>query len=67
MDSRPIGNNELVDSLTAFQKTNASPRVYVSGDRDARHGDVIRVLDLVRSSGIENIAFEIREDSGGGE
>jgi biopolymer transport protein ExbD len=39
----------------------------VSGDRDARHGDVIRVLDLVRSAGIEKIAFEIREPAGGGQ
>ena len=65
VDGKPIGNNELVANLAAVQKTNASPRVFVSGDRDARHGDVVRVLDLVRSSGIENIAFEIREPSGG--
>ena len=35
-------------------------RVFISGDKDARHGDVIRVLDLVRSAGIEKVAFEIR-------
>jgi biopolymer transport protein ExbD len=65
VQGKPIGNNELVASLTALQKTNSSPRVFVSGDRDARHGDVIRVLDLVRSAGIEKIAFEIREPRGG--
>ena len=64
VEGKAIGNNELVASLTALQKTNSSPRVFVSGDRDARHGDVIRVLDLVRSAGIEKIAFEIREPSG---
>jgi len=67
MDSKPVGNHELFAMLSAFQKTNASPRVFVSGDQDARHGDVIRVLDLVRSAGIEKIAFEIREPSRGGE
>jgi len=66
MEAEPVGNHELVAALTALQKTNASPRVLVSGDQDARHGDVIRVLDLVRSTGIEKIAFEIREPSGGG-
>ena len=65
VEGKAVGNNELVASLTALQKTNSSPRVFVSGDRDARHGDVIRVLDLVRSAGIEKIAFEIREPSGG--
>ncbi len=61
LDTKPIGNHELVLALTALQKTNAEPRVFISGDRDARHGDVIRVLDLVRSVGIQKVAFEIRE------
>ena len=64
--ARPIGHNELVLALVALQKTNAEPRVFISGDRDARHGDVIRVLDLVRSAGIEKVAFEIREAGGAG-
>ena len=66
VEGKPIGNNELVGALTALQKTNSDPRIFVSGDREARHGDVIRVLDLVRSTGIEKIAFEIREPAGGG-
>jgi biopolymer transport protein ExbD len=65
VEGKPIGNNELVANLAALQKTNTNPRVFVSGDKDARHGDVIRVLDLVRSAGIDKIAFEIREPAGG--
>jgi biopolymer transport protein ExbD len=65
VDGKPLGHNELAANLAALQQTNPAPRVFVSGDRDARHGDVIRVLDLVRSTGIENVAFEIREPSGG--
>ena len=63
LDQKPVGNNELVQMLTAAQKTNATLRVFISGDQDARHGDVIRVLDLVRATGIEKVAFEIREAS----
>jgi biopolymer transport protein ExbD len=39
------------------QKTNLS--VYISGDKDASHGSVIRVLDLVRREGIEKVSFAI--------
>jgi biopolymer transport protein ExbD len=35
-------------------------RIIISGDADARHGDIIHVLDLVRLAGIEKVAFEIR-------
>ena len=60
-DKKPVGPNELVMQLNAWQKTNASVRVFISGDAEARHGDVIHALDLVRSTGIQKVAFEIRE------
>jgi biopolymer transport protein ExbD len=64
LDRQPVGDNELVQRLAALQKTNATLRVFISGDQDARHGDVIRVLDLVRATGVEKVAFEIRAASG---
>ena len=61
LNSVAMGQNELGQALAALQKTNADPRVFISGDADARHGDVIRVLDTVRATGIQKVAFEIRE------
>jgi biopolymer transport protein ExbD len=63
LDKQPIGLNELAQKLTALHQAKESTRVFISGDKDARHGDVIHVLDVVRSAGIEKIAFEIRESS----
>ena len=63
LDQQPVGANELAQGLAALQRTNVNLRVFISGDRDARHGDVIAVLDLVRGTGIEKVAFEIREPS----
>ncbi|HEU5122648.1 MAG TPA: biopolymer transporter ExbD [Verrucomicrobiae bacterium] len=57
-----IGPNELVQRLNTLHQTNDHLRVFISGDQDARHGDVIHVLDLVRSTGIQKVAFEIREE-----
>jgi biopolymer transport protein ExbD len=59
-DKQPVGANELVQHLSAWRKTNENVRVFISGDADARHGDIIRVLDLVRSTGVQKVAFEIR-------
>lgn len=63
LDRSPVGQHELVTALSAWHKTNATLRVLISGDEDTRHGDMIRVLDLVRQVGIEKIAFEIRTPS----
>lgn len=60
LDAQPIGPNELAVALAARLKTQPNLRVLISGDRDARHGDVVRVLDIVRATGVQNVAFELR-------
>jgi biopolymer transport protein ExbD len=57
---RVIDDNQLIGALAGFRKANPDVRIIISGDADARHGDVIHVLDLVRLAGIEKVAFEIR-------
>ncbi|HEX7652789.1 MAG TPA: biopolymer transporter ExbD [Verrucomicrobiae bacterium] len=60
LNAQPIGQHELVQALAAWQHTNPAVRVFISGDKDARHGDVLRVLDQVRAAGIQKVAFETR-------
>ncbi len=38
---------------------NTNVPVYISGDKDATHGSVIRVLDAVRREGIQKVSFAI--------
>jgi biopolymer transport protein ExbD len=38
---------------------NTNIPVYISGDKDATHGMVINVLDLVRRVGIQKVSFAI--------
>ena len=59
LDKVPVASNELETKLTASLQANPNLRVFISGDRDARHGDVIHVLDLVHTAGIDKVAFEI--------
>jgi biopolymer transport protein ExbD len=60
LDDQLVGNHELALGLSTRRQDRPELRVLVSGDRDARHGDVIRALDLVRTAGIQQVAFEIR-------
>jgi biopolymer transport protein ExbD len=50
---------ELHDFLAAKFRANTNIPVYISGDKDATHGSVIRVLDLVRREGIQKVSFAI--------
>ena len=46
---------ELVLSNRFYADTNLP--VYISGDRDALHGDMVKVYQTVRSAGVQNVAF----------
>ncbi len=59
LDKKPIAAHELTGALAAARAANPNIRVFISGDRDAKNGDMIRALDAVRSAGIEKVAFEI--------
>jgi biopolymer transport protein ExbD len=67
LDKSPVGGNELITKLGALQQSNPNLHVFISGDRDSRHGDIIHVLDLVHSAGIDKVAFEIRPTDKGGQ
>ena len=60
LDRKTIGSSDLLAALAAAAKSNPDLRVFISGDRDTRHGDMIRVLDLIRSAGIDKVAFDVR-------
>jgi biopolymer transport protein ExbD len=63
LDKKPFGPNELTSALAAAKKANPEVRVFISGDVDARHGNVIRALDAVRAAGIDKVAFEIKNEA----
>lgn len=50
---------ELNAYLSNKLRLNTNVPVYISGDKDATHGAIIRVLDLVRRAGIQKVSFAI--------
>lgn len=59
-DKDPISLPELQKRLVERQKLNAETPVYISGDADTRHADMVKVLDEVRRAGFSKIAFNVR-------
>src|SRR5688572_30532810 len=48
---------ELYSILTNKAFLNTNLPVYISGDKEATHGSIIHVLDLVRRAGIQKVSF----------
>ena len=57
LEKKPISLPEL--SLVLSNRFHANPDlpIYISGDRDALHGDMVKVYEIVRAAGIQKVAF----------
>jgi len=59
IEKKQVNIVELHTYLSNKFRANTNVPVYISGDKDATHGSVIRVLDLVRREGIQKVSFAI--------
>ena len=64
-DPRLLGQSPSIRDLkeTIRKLARSQAPVYISGDKDARHGSMIRVLDLVRRAGLQKVAFAVAPPS----
>jgi biopolymer transport protein ExbD len=64
IDKKPVSLVELQTVLSNKFRANTNVPVYISGDKDATHGTVIGVLDVVRRQGIQKVSFAIAPQKG---
>ena len=59
-DKEVVTDGDVTPRLLALYKGNPNVKVFISADREALHGEVMKLLDRVRSAGIEKVAYEIK-------
>jgi len=59
-DKEVVTDGDVMPRLLALYQANHDVKVFISADREALHGEVMKLLDRVRSAGIEKIAYEIK-------
>jgi biopolymer transport protein ExbD len=59
VDKKPFTYTDLESYLSNKFSIKTNAQVYISGDKDATHGMIIGVLDLVRRQGIQKVSFAI--------
>jgi biopolymer transport protein ExbD len=57
---------ELTKTLQQAHQATPDAKVFVRGDMEAIHGNVIRLLNIVRSAGYYKMAFEIKSEAASG-
>ncbi len=66
IDNDVVPDGDVMPRLMQLVKANPDVKVFISGDKEALHGDVIKLLDRVRSAHIEKVGYEIRVKAGAG-
>jgi biopolymer transport protein ExbD len=57
LEKKEISLAELGSTLSNRFYADTNLPVYISGDRDTLHGDMVKVYQTVRAAGIQNVAF----------
>ncbi len=60
LEKQRITLPELQKELTKRVQSNTNLPVYVSGDMETTHGAMVGLLDLVRSAGLQRVAFNVK-------
>jgi biopolymer transport protein ExbD len=64
LEKKEISLAELGLALSNRLDADTNLPVYISGDRDTLHGDMVKVYRTVRAAGVQNVAF-ITDSQGG--
>ena len=65
-DKNEMNYDQLFATLKKVYAENPDAKVFVRGDAETVHGNIIRVLDYLRSAGFYKIAFEIKSQAAKG-
>jgi len=59
-DNQIVSDDQVLPRLFELHRANPEIKVSISADLMAMHGDVVTVLDKVRSAGINKVGYQIR-------
>jgi len=59
-DNQVVSDDQVLPRLYDLHRANPDIKISISADLMAMHGDVIAVLDKVRSAGITKVGYQIR-------
>jgi biopolymer transport protein ExbD len=59
-DDKPVSFSDLSAMLAKRYEANTNVPVYITGAKDASHGSIIYVLDLVKAARIQRVAISVK-------
>ena len=64
LNDRRLGDAQLRAALKQIQASTGEDRLVLEADAHSQHGDVVRLIDLVRESGFTKVSLSARRAGG---
>jgi biopolymer transport protein ExbD len=62
-DKTEVSREEMQTRLQKVHQSAPDAKVFVRGDRDTVHGNIVQLLDMLRAAGFYKISFEIKSEA----
>jgi len=62
-DKQPVEPNDIYTKLSAAHRISPIAKIFIRADKNAYHGDVLRLIEQIRAAGYYKVAFEIKSPS----
>ncbi len=62
-DKQELSYDAMLQKLQLVHQGDPEAKVFIRGDANTVHGNIIRLLDLLRASGFLKVSFEIKSEA----
>jgi biopolymer transport protein ExbD len=62
-DKEKADPNEVYQRLVNVHRIAPNAKIFIRGDQETYHGDILRLIEQVRAAGFYKIAFEVKSPS----
>jgi biopolymer transport protein ExbD len=59
IDKKPLTIDQIEEEIKNLMLKNPAAQAVISADTEAKHGDVVQVMDLVKKAGLTRFAIQI--------
>jgi biopolymer transport protein ExbD len=66
LDGAPVDDAAILGKLSAIHSPKSDIQALIGADRDARHGVVVHLLDLLKGQGVTKFAIEVEKEAAAG-
>lgn len=56
---KPVAVDQIEGTIKTMVASNPNAQAIISADQDSKHGDVVRVMDIIKKAGLTKFAIQI--------